>query len=184
MFPIFWGLLQSIVFTVFSNAGGVGLSKKNRMRILTTRTDTPQGWNNSFALGSSFWIQCLGGCVTGRLLWSQRRTQRQRSHCGAFGRSSGTSPSLAEVVPWSLHGGLRTWVWYVIAVRPWALFFFWMFPLSCDRVLLLGFVFKIIILILKMWISGKEVDKYSQVQIMTSGKFACNPLKACSGYPF
>ena len=28
MFPILWGLLQSIVFTVFSNAGGVGLSKK------------------------------------------------------------------------------------------------------------------------------------------------------------
>ena len=26
MFPILWGLLQSIVFTVFSNAGGVGLS--------------------------------------------------------------------------------------------------------------------------------------------------------------
>ena len=29
MFPILWGLLQSIVFTVFSNAGGVGLSKNN-----------------------------------------------------------------------------------------------------------------------------------------------------------
>jgi len=28
MFPILWGLLQSIVFTVFSNAGGVLLSKK------------------------------------------------------------------------------------------------------------------------------------------------------------
>ena len=27
MFPILWGLLQSIVFTVFSNAGGVGLSR-------------------------------------------------------------------------------------------------------------------------------------------------------------
>ena len=27
MFPILWGLLQSIVFTVFSNAGGVLLSK-------------------------------------------------------------------------------------------------------------------------------------------------------------
>ena len=26
MFPILWGLLQSSVFTVFSNAGGVGLS--------------------------------------------------------------------------------------------------------------------------------------------------------------
>ena len=30
MFPILWGLLQSIVFTVFSNAGGVGLSIVNR----------------------------------------------------------------------------------------------------------------------------------------------------------
>ena len=29
MFPILWGLLQSIVFTVFSNAGGVLLSFKN-----------------------------------------------------------------------------------------------------------------------------------------------------------
>ena len=81
---------------------------------------------------------------------------------------------------WGLEFGMLL---LSIAVRPWALLFFWMFPLSCDRVLLLGFVFKIIILILKTWISGKEVDKYSQVQIMTSGKFACNPLKACSGYP-
>ena len=30
MFPILWGLLQSIVFTVFSNAGGMGLSSRNR----------------------------------------------------------------------------------------------------------------------------------------------------------
>ena len=29
MFPILWGLFQSIVFTVFSNAGGVLLSFKN-----------------------------------------------------------------------------------------------------------------------------------------------------------
>ena len=40
MFPILWGLLQSIVFTVFSNAGGVGLSTVITISSITTTTNT------------------------------------------------------------------------------------------------------------------------------------------------
>ena len=166
---------------------GASPPKKNKTQDehLYHKNRHSQGWHNSFALGSSFWIPSLGGCVTGRLLWSQRHTQRQRSHCGAFGRSSGTSPSLEEVVPWFLRGGLRTWVWFysiIIAVRIWPCSFLDMlFPMWRGFTVWVCF-----------WddyshpekrISGKEVDRYSQVQIVTSGKFACNRLKACSGYP-
>lgn len=181
------GILRTTLELVFPSYLWSLPQKKNKKNKgwASLSQEQSQGWHNSFALGSSFWIPSLGGCVTGRLLWSQRHTQRQRSHCGAFGRSSGTSPSLEEVVPWFLRGGLRTWVWFysiIIAVRIWACSFLDMlFPMWRGFTAWVCF-----------WddyshpekrISGKEVDRYSQVQIVTSGKFACNRLKACSGYP-
>ena len=74
MFPILWGFLQSSVFTVFSNAGGVLLSLQNK-----TLDPTPRSKNkNSDHAGPNPFVQNEMKFIFWRILGEPRWVNKKR----------------------------------------------------------------------------------------------------------